>query len=120
MKKNLFIYIILFASTAWISSCSKEEEETPVPVVVIAKLTYDKDIKSIFTTSCGPCHLTGGANANKFDDYLQVKNKISAILDRIQREPGTTGFMPRQGTMKLPATTVAKLNQWIKDGTLEK
>lgn len=118
MKKNLLSAALVFASAIWLSSCAEKEEEIPVPVVV--KLTYDKDIKIIFTTNCTPCHLAGGTNPNKWDDYLQSKNKITNILDRIQREPGTTGFMPRNGTMKLPAATIAKLNQWVKDGLLEK
>lgn len=82
------------------------------------KTTYNADVKSIFVTSCTPCHMTGGANPNKWDQYDQAKTKINVILDRVQREPGTTGFMPQGGT-KLSAEKIAVLKKWLDDGLLE-
>ncbi len=95
-------------------SCNKTDD-TPEPV----KVTYNKDIKAIFVANCTPCHLAGGANPNKWDDYATAKSKITNILDRTQRMPGTTGFMPRNGTAQLPAATIALLKQWQADGLLE-
>lgn len=83
------------------------------------KITYLADIKPLLTTSCTPCHMAGGANPNKFDDYSTTKNKITTILDRVQREPSAAGFMPRNGT-KLSAANIALLNKWVADGLLEK
>ena len=88
---------------------------TPVPVV---KITYNKDVKAIFVASCAPCHLAGGTNPNKWDDYTSAKNKITTILDRVKRDQGAAGFMPRNGT-KLSAATIATLEKWVTDGTLE-
>lgn len=92
---------------------------TVVITVNVAKTTYLGSVKSIFTTSCTPCHLAGGANPNKWDDYAQAKAKINVILDRVKREPGATGFMPRNGT-KLAADKIATLEKWVADGLLEK
>ena len=115
MKKLTKTLALCLFSLAIFSSCEKEDEP-----VVVAKVTYDKDIKTILVTNCTPCHLAGGANPNKWDQYDMAKSKIDKILDRIQREPGTTGFMPRNGTMKLSADNIAKLKQWVTDGLLEK
>ena len=94
----------------------------PISVVItvnMAKTTYLTDVKPILTASCAPCHLAGGANPNKWDEYTPTKTKIASIIDRVKREPGTTGFMPRNGT-KLPADKIAVLEKWVADGLLEK
>jgi mono/diheme cytochrome c family protein len=83
------------------------------------KITYIADVKSIFTASCTPCHLAGGTNPNKWDDYAQAKGKIAVILDRVQRAPGSAGFMPKVGS-QLTAAQIATLKQWVTDGLLEK
>jgi hypothetical protein len=93
----------------------------PVVVVItvnVVKTTYAKDIKPLLTTSCTPCHLAGGTNPNKWDDYASAKGKITTIIDRVKREPGATGFMPRNGA-KLSAAQIALLEKWLKDGTPE-
>jgi hypothetical protein len=115
MKKIGKTIIFSLLSMTIFSSCEKEDEP-----VVVAKITYDKDIKPILLTNCAPCHVAGGANPNKFDQFAVASSKITSILDRVQREPGTTGFMPRNGTMKLSAENIAKLKQWVADGLLEK
>jgi len=95
---------------------------SPVSVVVTVnpvKVTYLADIKPLMVASCTPCHLAGGSNPNKFDDYATAKSKITTILDRVQRESTAAGFMPRGGT-KLSAANIALLNKWVADGLLEK
>ncbi len=114
MKTKLFIFSIFSIFMAF-NAC-KKEKDIPAPVL---KITYNKDVKAIFVASCTPCHLAGGANPNKWDDYTMAKNKIVLILDRVNREPAAAGFMPKGGT-KLPAATIAILNKWVTDGTLEK
>ena len=111
--KTKLSFLLLFAFILAFVSCSEDEE--PVPVV---KVTYTKDAKPIFVASCAPCHLAGGANPNKWDDYTQAKNKIDAILDRVNREATATGFMPKGGA-KLPAATISTLTKWKTDGLLE-
>jgi len=90
-----------------------------VITVNAAKITYLADVKPIMTASCGACHLAGGANPNKWDEYTPTKTKIATIIDRVKREPGTAGFMPRNGT-KLSADKIAILEKWVADGLLEK
>ncbi len=92
---------------------------TVVITVNLAKTTYIANVKPILTTSCTPCHMPGGANPNKWDDYATTKSKINSIIDRVKREPGATGFMPRNGT-KLAADKIAVLEKWVADGLLEK
>jgi uncharacterized repeat protein (TIGR01451 family) len=89
--------------------------KTPVPVV---KINYVFNVKPLLVASCAPCHLAGGANPNKWDDYTQTKAKITIILDRVQRAPGSAGFMPKVGT-QLTAAQIATLKQWVTDGLLE-
>jgi len=90
-----------------------------VITVNAAKITYLADVKPIMTASCGACHLAGGTNPNKFDEYTPTKTKIATIIDRVKREQGSTGFMPRNGT-KLSADKIAILEKWVADGLLEK
>jgi hypothetical protein len=82
------------------------------------KVTYTADIKPLLVASCTPCHLSGGANPNKWDNYAATKSKISVILDRVQRESTAAGFMPKGGS-KLSAANIALLNKWVADGLLE-
>jgi uncharacterized membrane protein len=115
MKKISLLAIVALLS-ATIYSCKKDEPVAPV----IPKVTYNGDIKAILVLRCTPCHLANGTNPNKWDDFAQASAKVATILDRIQRAPGTAGFMPRNGTEQIPATEIAKIKQWVTDGTLEK
>jgi hypothetical protein len=95
---------------------------TAISVVITVdpvKITYVANVKPIFTASCTPCHLAGGSNPNKWDEYAQAKGKINVILDRVQRAPGSAGFMPKVGS-QLTAAQIATLKQWVTDGLLEK
>ncbi|HZL10746.1 MAG TPA: cytochrome c [Prolixibacteraceae bacterium] len=82
-------------------------------------VTFQANVKPIFTVSCTPCHMPGGINPNKWDDYATAKAKITGILDRVQRSPSAAGFMPNGGT-KLSDANIAILNKWVADGLLEK
>jgi mono/diheme cytochrome c family protein len=111
--KHKILILAICASFFFATSCKKDEDPAPVD-----KVTYVADVKPIFLNSCTPCHLAGGVNPNKWDDYTQAKNKISVILDRVQRTPGTTGFMPKVGSA-LTSAQIATLKQWVTDGLLE-
>jgi uncharacterized membrane protein len=113
--KKLTLFALSAVITGSILSCKKTEE-----AVVVPKITYEKDIKAIFVTRCTPCHLAGGTNPNKWDTYAAAQAKVATILDRIQRTPGTTGAMPKGATAQIPADEIAKIKQWVTDGTLEK
>jgi len=115
MKTRIFALVVTSAFL-FLNSCTKDEDPEPVAVT---KVTFVKDVKPILAASCTPCHMAGGINPNKFDDYTTTKSKISSILDRVQREPSAAGFMPAGGA-KLSASTITTLNKWVTDGLLEK
>lgn len=117
MKKALlFLSTIVFLSLAACESGTDiaPEDETSSE----GKVTYNGDIKSILTSKCSPCHVSGG-NESKWDNFASTKAKASGIVNRIEREEGSGGFMPRNGS-KLPAADINKIKQWITDGSLEK
>lgn len=89
---------------------------TVTPVIV--KTTYTANIKPLLVNSCAPCHVSGGSNPNKWDNYATTKSKINGIIDRVQRETTAAGFMP-QGGSKLSAANIALLKKWVDDGLLE-
>ncbi len=93
----------------------------PITVEVtvnLLKVTYAADVKPMLTGLCAPCHVAGGTNPNKWDDYNTTKNKISSIIDRVKRDPGSSGFMPVNGA-KLSDEEIATLEKWVADGLLE-
>jgi hypothetical protein len=93
----------------------------PVSVIVTVnpiKVTFMTNIKPLLTASCTPCHMPGGTNPNKFDNYATTKTKIAVIIDRVERETTAAGFMPRGGS-KLSAENIALLKKWVSDGLLE-
>jgi hypothetical protein len=93
----------------------------PITVIITVsplKITYNANVKAIFVENCTPCHMAAGYNPVKLDQYAQAKAKINAILDRVQRSPGSTGFMPNGGT-KLSDEKIAILKKWLDDGLLE-
>ena len=92
---------------------------TVVITVSPLKTTYIADVKPIFVANCTPCHMASGYNPVKLDQYAQAKAKINSILDRVQRAPGSTGFMPNGGA-KLSDEKIAILKKWLDDGLLEK
>jgi uncharacterized membrane protein len=114
--KKLSLFALLALLSATIYSCKKDEPVVPV----IPKITYNGDIKAILVLRCTPCHLANGTNPNKWDDFAQASAKVATILDRIQRTPGTAGAMPRGASAQIPADEIAKIKQWVVDGTLEK
>ncbi len=111
MKAKILL-LTVFSALFILASCKKDEDD---PVV---KTTYTKDVKSIFVSKCAPCHVSGGSHPSKFDEYATAKNEIDVIIDRVNRDAGAAGFMPKNGT-KLSAETIAILTKWKSDGLLE-
>lgn len=113
MKTKLLLFAIFSALFIFVN-CSKDDNDDD-PVV---KTTYTKDVKTILVSKCAPCHVSGGANPNKWDDYTTTKNKVDAIIDRVNRDATAAGFMPKGGT-KLSAETIAIITKWKSDGLPE-
>ena len=110
--KTKLSFLVLFSVILILNSCSKDEEP------VDSKVTYNKDAKAVLVSNCAPCHVTGGGNPNKWDDYTSAKTKIDAILDRVNRDAAANGFMPKGGA-KLSAANIEILTKWKADGLLE-
>lgn len=109
-------------ATYTITPASNGVDGSAITVIITVsplKTTYNADVKPIFVANCSSCHMAAGYNTLKLDQYAQAKDKINAILDRVQRNPGTTGFMPNGGT-KLSDEKIAILKKWLDDGLLEK
>jgi hypothetical protein len=56
---------------------------------------------------CGGCH--------NYNSYSSAKADINRILDRVQRTPGSSGFMPQTG-IPLTADQINLLKKWVSDG----
>jgi hypothetical protein len=82
-------------------------------------ITFDKNIKPLFTARCSPCHLKGGDRSNKYDDYNTCKTLITGIMGRVRKEQNEPLYMPKNGT-KLSKSEMETLNRWIEDGLLER
>jgi hypothetical protein len=113
------ILYVLFTCSVFFSFKSCHENEKPLVISPADKVTYERDIKPILATSCTPCHFQGGISPYKWESYDAVKYKISIIIDRVNKDPGTKNFMPRDGK-KLSPETIAILRKWVSDGTLER
>lgn len=113
---------ILLATLFLIISCKKEEmiESPETPENSIEEeapenaITFSKHISSILSTNCNNCHGPSGDQTN-YASFQNAKQNVDAILNRIQREEGSSGFMPRNGN-KLSDEDIALIQQWKDDG----
>ena len=135
MKNWNFIRMSLLAITAGMMLLNCQKSDSPSPTTTTTpttgsttsttvssgtKVTYEKDIKAIFVSNCSPCHVAGGDQASKWDNFATAKSSVANILDRIQLAPNAVGFMPNGKATKLPDATINLIKQWQTDGLLEK
>jgi hypothetical protein len=59
---------------------------------------------------CGNCH--------NYNTFAAARTNVNAIINRVERPQGSTGFMPRGGT-PLTAAQINLLKQWLADGLRE-
>lgn len=87
--------------------------------VVTETYTYTDHIQSIMTTNCVLCHSNPPKNgaSSSLTTYEDVKNSVKnmGLIDRITRNEGDVGFMPKNGT-KLPQNLIDQIIQWKNDG----
>ncbi len=120
MKHRQYIFAII-AIGFMILSC-KENTIKPIefePIILGGLVTFNKDIKPMFTSKCSPCHADGGDRNNKYVDYNTAKTLITGIIGRIKKESSDPLFMPKNG-IKLNKTEMDLVNKWIDNGLLEK
>ena len=119
MKAKLFLGIGLLA-TALYSCDSHTYEEIEEDTVVVERVTYTANIKSIMDNNCISCHSTNGIVPYRpLTTYAEVKDAIenAGLLDRIQLENGEPGAMPQNGRM--PQGRIDLILQWTEEGLLE-
>ena len=115
MKK----YIYLFGIIASLYSCeSTTYESLEEPTVIVDKVTYTANVKSIIDQNCIGCHASGGSLI-PLETYSDVKEALlnKNLLDRIQRQNGMPGQMPKAGRMS--QDKINTILQWNTDGLLE-
>lgn len=121
MKNNFlplaFIAVVIFAA------CSKKstpgKSETAIPPKPVAT-TYAGNVQALIQSKCTPCHIPskGGFKTN-FDDYTSAVKFATAMVERIEKNPGDRGFMPFKNP-KLAPEEIAVFKKWVSDGSLEK
>jgi|TARA_B110000483_G_scaffold58052_1_gene72629 cytochrome c553 len=93
----------------------KETDEVPTKMVAPDNvITFSKNIKAIIKSNCNSCHGANGDQTN-FVNYDNAKTVADGILNRIQLEEGTSGFMQRNGS-KLSQEDINLIKQWKTDG----
>ncbi len=104
--------------TATNEAGSKEfADALTIEVKAKVKITFKADIQPAIANSCKPCHVAGGGNTT-YTEFAKASAGVDGILNRVNRDEGTAGFMPLNGT-KLDAATLALIDQWKTDGLLE-
>jgi hypothetical protein len=104
-----------------ISACKKDKDMGPDDALSIENqaVTFNKNIKPLFSSRCSPCHTEGGDRTNKYNDYNTAKTLITGIIGRIKKQENEPLFMPKNGT-KLNLKEMALVNAWIDQGFIEK
>ena len=124
--KHRFLHIIsfaivFFAISLW-NACTYEKGKPIAPVTSDACDTavykYSGVISDIIQTNCAiqGCHDgSTGLGGVTLTSYEEVKAKVDDNRLIARMIDGSGGFMPPSG--KLPDTTLAKVQQWITEGT---
>ena len=73
-------------------------DQNPTDCAVV-EAYYEESVAPILTQNCIGCHSgsspSGGLN---LDDYTSVRGGMIDVLDRVNREEGSSGFMPQVGS----------------------
>ncbi|WP_394773872.1 cytochrome c [Flavobacterium sp.] len=116
MKKYIYLSAIILSLYSCESNTYESIEE---PTVIVGKVTYATNVKSIIDENCIGCHASGG-QLIPLTTYTEVKDALvnKKLLDRIQLQNGTSGQMPKAGRMA--QDKINTILQWNIDGLLEK
>lgn len=104
-----------------VMSCdSNTYEDIQEDVVIVGKVSYTAQVKSIIDGNCISCHsASGSASFRPMTNYAEVKSAFEEtnLVSRIQRQNGESGQMPQTGRM--PQDKIDIVIQWGTDGLLE-
>jgi uncharacterized membrane protein len=121
MKKN--IYFLIFTFFILSIGCENSSENDLIEQTQPTDdISYTVHIKPIINANCVSCHSNPAINgaSSPMTNYNQTKNTFenTNALDRMNRQPGESGFMPLGGT-RLPQASIDLVEQWINEGYLE-
>ena len=121
MKK--FSCFLVITSFILFTSCENSSESDLIEQTPLTEnITYTEHIKPIIDANCVDCHsnpAVGGASVpmTNFEQVKLVFENTDA-LDRMNRQPGESGFMPQYRT-RLPQVSIDLVEQWMNEGYLE-
>lgn len=120
MKNSVFLLVLLFFVFFGCENSSESDLIEQLPLT--ENITYTEHIKPIIDANCVACHSNPAINgaSSPMANYDQVKTTFqnTDALDRMNRQPGESGFMPLGGT-RLPQTSIDLVEQWMNEGYLE-
>ncbi len=108
------IIIILMISILGCENNIAEDQISESKDCTNVETYYSEEVSPIMEQSCTGCHSgvapSGGLG---LDSYSSVRNSMGPILDRVNREEGTSGFMP-QGSSKLTGNELSILQTFFE------
>lgn len=123
MLKKINLLILSFLFFLSLFACVNNKRETILKQVGICdtiNTSYKQIIVPILTTQCNSQNLCHGANPGSIslETYQAVKDNSTSILERIKRQPGDGGFMPKDN-QKVSDCDINKIQTWVNRGALE-
>ena len=118
--ERLIIKLLLVGFVAVFASCYYDSEEDLYPSTGCntTNLSFVANIQPIFERNCYSCHSAAANTANvTLEGHSNLMNHVNSgrLIGAIRHEPGFTP-MP-QGASKLIPCDIAKIEQWIADGS---
>lgn len=117
--KKLKLALLILPFSIILVNCNSTKKGAEYKAVE-KKVSYTNDIKPIISNSCTPCHMPPQGKKEPFENYAQVKEHITSIIERVKLPQDNRKFMPPVN--KKPALTeaeVAVLVKWQEQGMQE-
>ena len=86
-------------------------------------ISFEQDVKPIIASNCAISGCHNGDNDGSYGQkrdwriFANVQNNATNIKNRINRDPGQVGFMPRVGSIS--AEEIAIISCWVDEGALQ-
>lgn len=97
----MFKYFFLFFFKIFFISCTNNISDSDESINVdcsVVENYYNETIAPIMAQSCNGCHSGNSpSGAVKTNNYNDVRNGIENIINRVQRDQNSSGFMPLGG-----------------------
>ena len=118
--KHLFaaitlLTLIIFVSCAKKTAPAATAAEAPKPKAT----SYTADVLPLLQAKCSPCHIPSkGGNKANFETYATASKFGTAMVERVQKNPGERGFMPMRNP-KLSEAEITIVKKWVEGGMSE-